>query len=167
MTQRLVLYQSTWHILLFMGKRIFIFLVSFVFITDVPKYRTFSPVFIYSVCLFVVVNILSFLSARDSVLHLFKKDDNTMSNNLSNMLLIVMWVTCICVPVLAWIDTPKFVQYLHKWEQFQVGSNWEFVEFSFHWKWLNIVTCLISAVRGPKFATTKKYIFTIAMFFIS
>jgi hypothetical protein len=70
----------------------------------------------------VVVNILSFLSARDSVLHLFNKDDN-VSGTVSNILLIVMLVTSFGVPVLAWIDTPKFVQYLHKWEQFQVGTN--------------------------------------------
>jgi len=65
---------------------------------------------------------MSFLSARDSVLHLFKKDDN-ISSTVFNILLIVALVSCICVPVLAWIDTPKFVQYLHKWEKFQVGSN--------------------------------------------
>jgi hypothetical protein len=36
--------------------------------------------------------------------------------------------------VLAWIDTPKFVQYLHKWEKYQVGSNWKFLEFGFNRK---------------------------------
>jgi hypothetical protein len=105
-----------------------LFLVSFVFITDVPIYRAFSPVFIYSVCLYVVVNIMSILNARDSVLHLFKNHVN-ISDSVFNILLIVMLVNYTGVPVLAWIDTPKFVQYLHKWEQFQVGSNWEFVEF--------------------------------------
>jgi len=98
------------------------FLVSFVFITDVPRYRAFSPVFIYSVCLYVVVNIMSFLSVKDSVMNLFKTDDN-ISDSVFNILVVVLLVYCICVPVLAWIDTPKFVQYLHKWEQFQVGSN--------------------------------------------
>jgi len=73
-------------------------------------------------CLCVVVNTLSFLSARDSVLHLFKKDDN-VSGTVSNILLIVLLVNSLGVPVLAWIDTPKFVEYLHKWKQFQVGSN--------------------------------------------
>jgi len=112
-----------------MGKRIikytkrnYIFLVTFVFITDVPRYRTFSPVFMYSVCLYVVICIMSFLSARESVLHLFKKDEN-ISDTVFNILLIAMLVNCTCVPVLAWLDTPKFVQYLHKWEQFQVCSN--------------------------------------------
>ena len=94
---------------------------------------------------------MSFLSARDSVLHLFKKEDN-ISSTVFNILLIVVLVSCICVPVLAWIDTPKFVQYLHKWEKFQVGSNWEFLEFIFNWKCLNFVTCLISAVWGQNFA---------------
>jgi len=65
---------------------------------------------------------MSFFSARDSVLHLFKKD-NTISVSVCNILVIVLLVNCTAVPVLAWLDTPKFVQYLHKWEQFQVGNN--------------------------------------------
>jgi heme/copper-type cytochrome/quinol oxidase subunit 1 len=97
-------------------------LASFVFITDVPRYRAFSPVFIYSVCLYVVVNIMAFLSAKDNVLHLFEIGDN-IRVSIFNALLTVMLVNCTGVPVLAWIDTPKFVQYLHKWEKFQVGSN--------------------------------------------
>jgi len=98
------------------------FLVSFVFITDVPRYRAFSPIFIYSVCLYVVVNILSFFSVRESVLHLFKKDED-ISDSIFSILLIVMLVNCTGVPVLTWIDTPKFVQYLHKWKEFQVNNN--------------------------------------------
>jgi len=99
-----------------------VFLVSFVFITDVPRYRALSPAFIYSVCLYVVVNILSFFSARESVLNLFQKDDN-VTESICNTLLIFVLVNCTGVPLLAWIDTPKFVQYLHKWEKFQVSSN--------------------------------------------
>jgi len=94
----------------------------FVFITDVPRYRAFSPVFIYSVCLYVVVNILSFFSVRESVLYLLKKDEN-ISESIFSILLIVILVNCTGVPVLAWIDTPKFVQYLHKWKEFQVSNN--------------------------------------------
>jgi hypothetical protein len=97
-------------------------LCMFLSVTDVPRYRAFSPVFIYSVCLYVVVNIKSFLNARNSVLHLFKKDD-TISVSIFNCILIVMLVNFAGFPVLAWIDTSKFVQYLHKWENFQVGSN--------------------------------------------
>jgi hypothetical protein len=103
-------------------KASYIFLVSFVFITDVPRYRAFSPVFIYSVCLYLVVNIMSFLSVKDSVLNLFEKADN-ISDSIINISFIVILVNCIGVPVSAWIDTPKFVQHLHKWEKFQVGNN--------------------------------------------
>jgi len=73
-------------------------------------------------CLYVVVNILSFLSARDSVLHLFKKDDY-IRDSIYNALVTVMLVNFTSVPLLTWIDTPKFMQYLHKWEKFQVGNN--------------------------------------------
>jgi len=62
------------------------------------------------------------LSVCYNVLHFFKKDDN-FSDSISNILPIVLTVNNTAVPVLAWIDTPKFVQYLHKWEQFQVGNN--------------------------------------------
>jgi len=65
---------------------------------------------------------MSFLSARDSVLNLFKKDNNT-SECIYSTVLIVMLVNCTGVPLLAWIDTSKFVQYLHKWEKFHVGNN--------------------------------------------
>ena len=97
-------------------------LVCFLFITDVPRYRAFSPVFIYSVCLYVVANIMLFVNARNIVLHLLKKDDS-ISVSILNSMLIVISLNCTGVPVLACLDTPKFVQYLHKWEQFQVGSN--------------------------------------------
>jgi len=65
---------------------------------------------------------MTFLSVSYSVLVLFKKED-TISGSVFNILLIALLVNCTAVPVLAWIDTPKFVQYLHKWEQFQVGNN--------------------------------------------
>ena len=61
----------------------------------------------------------------ESVLHLFKKDEN-LSDSIFNILMMNFLVNCIGVPVLAWMDTPKFVQYLHKWEQFQVGNNSSF-----------------------------------------
>jgi hypothetical protein len=108
-------------------------LIKFVFITDVPRYRAFAPVFIYSVCLYVLTNIMSFLNAREVFLHIFKKDDST-SGTVFNVLLIITLVNCTSVPVLSWIDTPKFVQYLHKWEEFQVGNNWQFLEFSVNCK---------------------------------
>jgi hypothetical protein len=65
---------------------------------------------------------MSFLSAWNSILNVFKKGDS-ISESIYNSVLIIMLVGCTGFPVLSWIDTPKFVQYLHKWEQFQVGSN--------------------------------------------
>jgi len=84
----------------------------------------------------VVFSVTSFLSAKESILNLFKKDDS-MRESIFNILIIITLVNCTGIPVLAWIDTPKFVQYLHKWEQFQVGNNWEFLEFCFNSKLLN------------------------------
>ena len=65
---------------------------------------------------------MSFFTAKDTALNLFQKDDS-ISDNVNNILGIIMLDICMGVPVLSWIDTPKFVQYLHKWEQFQVGNN--------------------------------------------
>jgi len=65
---------------------------------------------------------MSLLSAKDSVLHFFKKGDH-ISDSIYKALLTVILVVFTGVPVLAWMDTPKFVQYLHKWEKFQVGNN--------------------------------------------
>jgi len=74
------------------------------------------------VCLYVVVDIMSFLSAWESFLNLYKDVDNS-SGTVSCILVMVMLVNSLGAPVLAWIDTPKSVQYLHRWKQFQVGSN--------------------------------------------
>jgi hypothetical protein len=106
-------------------------LSQFVLITDVPRYRAFSPVFVYSVCLYVVVNIMTFLSASDIFPHVrvLKKDDS-ISGTIFNILLIFSLVNGTGVPFLSWIDTPKFLQYLRKWEQFKVGINSQFIDFS-------------------------------------
>ena len=142
-------YCSLWEkLVVICTKRSYICLVSFVFITDVPRYRAFSPVFIYSVCLYVVVNIMSFLSGGYSILYLFKRDDN-ISVTVFNIFVIVNLVNYIGIPVLTWIDTPKFVQYLHKWETFQVSNN------SRSWSSAstknNYFSCLISTVWDSKF----------------
>jgi len=94
--------------------------------------------------MYVVVNILSFFSARDSVLNLFKKDDS-MSDSIFNSALLVMLVSCSSFPVFSLIDSPKFVQYLHKWEQFQVGNN-SISCNSVSTENYYVLTCLISAV---------------------
>jgi hypothetical protein len=71
---------------------------------------------------------MSFLSARNFVLYLFKKDDSFGEYTFNSMLMVIL-VNGTGVPVSAWFDTPKFIQYLHTWEQFQVGSNSEFLKF--------------------------------------
>jgi hypothetical protein len=74
---------------------------------------------------------MSFLSAWKNILNVFKKD-GSINDFAFNVVVIVMLINCTAVPVLSWIDTPKFVQYLHKWEQFQVGSNLEYLQFIFN-----------------------------------
>jgi hypothetical protein len=77
----------------------------------------------------VVFSVTAFLNVRNGVLQLFKKEDS-IGDSVYNSLLIIMLVNCTGVPVLEWLDTPEFVQYLHKWEEFQVGNRSKFLEFS-------------------------------------
>jgi hypothetical protein len=98
-----------------------------------------------------MTNITSFLSVRNGVLHLFKKDDS-MGDSVYNSLLIIMLVSCTGVPVLAWLDTPKFLQYLQKWEEFQVGRNLKFVEFGVK----RIKYCDLSYFSSIKHSIRKK-----------
>jgi hypothetical protein len=132
-TKENILYYSTWYILPFIGNVSYkiskdYILSQIAFITDVPRYRAFSPIFIYSVCVYVVTSIMSILIAWNNILDVFKKD-GSINNTVYNSVLIIMLVTCTCLPVLSWIDTPKLVQYLHQWETFQVGSKSEFLQF--------------------------------------
>jgi hypothetical protein len=71
---------------------------------------------------------MSFLSAWNSIPNVFKKGDG-ISDYSFNIQLMLMLVTCTGVTVFSCIDTPKFLQYLHKWEEFQVGKNSDFLQF--------------------------------------
>jgi hypothetical protein len=71
---------------------------------------------------------MSILSTLKVILNAFKKEES-ISDSIYNCIQIILLVNCTGVPVLSWIDTPKFVQYLHKWEEFQVSSNSEFLQF--------------------------------------
>ncbi|PNF13585.1 hypothetical protein B7P43_G18230 [Cryptotermes secundus] len=57
-----------------------------------------------------MVNITSYFCVRDGVLLLFK-DNASFGDCTYNTNLIRMLVNSICVPVLAWLDTPTVVQY--------------------------------------------------------
>jgi hypothetical protein len=78
--------------------------------------------------LYVVVNITTFFSVTDRLLLLFKNNDD-IGDCIYNSIFIVILANCTCVPVLAWLDTPKAVHYFKKWEKFQVGSDSDFLRF--------------------------------------
>jgi hypothetical protein len=67
----------------------------------------------------VVVSTSALFNARHQLLLFFKKD-NDFSGSVYNSIFIIMLTNCTCVPVLAWLDTPRAVHYFKKWEQFQV-----------------------------------------------
>jgi hypothetical protein len=49
-----------------------------------------------------------------------------MNDTVFTFMIIINLANCTCVPVLAWLDTPKAIQYFKQWEQFQVRGDSNF-----------------------------------------
>ena len=47
------------------------------------------------------------------------KNGDFLTYTFNALMLIAVAVSC-CVPVLLWLDCPKYVQYLNSWAEFQV-----------------------------------------------
>jgi hypothetical protein len=87
-----------------------------------------SPVLAFSICFYVVVNASALSTARQEFMWLFK-EDNDFGNTIYISMFAITLANCTCVPVLAWLDTPRAVQYFKKWEQFQVRTASNFLNF--------------------------------------
>jgi len=46
-------------------------------------------------------------------------NDDFLTYTFNALMLLAVVVSC-CVPVLLWLDCPKYVQYLNSWSEFQV-----------------------------------------------
>ena len=53
------------------------------------------------------------------MLKLFEKNDDFLTFTFNALMLDAVVVSC-CVPVLFWLDCPKYVRYLNRWAEFQV-----------------------------------------------
>jgi hypothetical protein len=50
---------------------------------------------------------------------LLEKNDDFLTYTYNTLMLFGVVVSC-CVPVLFWLDCPKYFQYLNRWAEFQV-----------------------------------------------
>jgi hypothetical protein len=85
----------------------------------VPTFRVLSPLMGYSVWLYIWLLVLAYFNAGDILFKLLEKNDDFLTNTFNALLLNAVVVSC-CLPVLLWLDCPKYVQYLNTWSELQV-----------------------------------------------
>jgi hypothetical protein len=73
----------------------------------------------YSVCLYALVNTITYFGVKNKLIPFFKKDDE-LENLVYIVMLILVLLNFVCVPVFMWLDAPRAVQYLVQWKKFQV-----------------------------------------------
>jgi hypothetical protein len=121
-------------------------LTKLVLICRCPRYRSLTPALAYSICLYVAVSYSACFNVRHHLQPLFKQDDD-FRDSIYTFKLITMLANCTCVPVLAWLDTPRVVRYLKKWENFQVRRASQFLNSE------KKITLLIFMVRSSNLDT--------------
>jgi hypothetical protein len=88
-------------------------------VSGVTTFRALSPAMAYSVCLYAMVNTVTYFAVAYKLIPFFKKDDSF--ENLAYVIILMMLLSnFVCVPVLCWFDVRKAVEYLEKWKMFQV-----------------------------------------------
>jgi hypothetical protein len=85
----------------------------------IPTFRVLSPLMVYSVLLLICLLVVAYFNTIDILLTLLGKNDDFLLFTFNALMLYGVAVSC-CVPVLFWLDCPKYVQYLNRWEEFQV-----------------------------------------------
>jgi hypothetical protein len=96
-----------------------VYFIMQILLAGVPTFRALSPIMAYSVCFYVLVNLISYFSVKYRLLE-FLRNVDTMENVIYGFMIISALVSFLCTPVLAWFDTPKAVQYFDSWGKFQV-----------------------------------------------
>jgi hypothetical protein len=90
-----------------------------ILVSGVSTFRALSPAMAYSVCLYAMVNTVTYFAVRYNLIPFFKKDDS-FENLVYVIMLIMLLSNFVCVPVFSWFDARKAVEYLEKWKMFQV-----------------------------------------------
>jgi hypothetical protein len=113
----------------------------FSLIAGVPTFKVLSPIMVYSVCVYALVNTTAYFAVTYKIIPFFKNDDE-LENLVYVAMLILFVLNSVCVPVFMWLDAPKVVQYFEDWKKFQVCTD---VAIS-----LQMQTWLASQVRHGK-----------------
>ena len=77
---------------------------------------------VYSVLLHIWLLVVAYFNAGDILFILLGKNHDFLTYTFNALVLSAVVVSC-CVPVLFWLDCPKYVQYLNNWAEFQVTYN--------------------------------------------
>jgi hypothetical protein len=80
-----------------------------------------SPIMAYSVCLYTLVGAVTCSVVRDKIVPFFQNNDE-FENLVYVISTLLILLNCVCVPVFAWFDAPKAVEYLENWKLFQVRT---------------------------------------------
>lgn len=94
----------------------------FILIAGVLTFRPLSPIMAYSVCLYALVNTATYFGVRYKVIPFFQENDD-LENRVYIAMLLLLALSFSYVPVFAWLDAPKVVQYFEEWKQFQVRTH--------------------------------------------
>ena len=74
---------------------------------------------VYSVLLHICLLVVAYFNAGDVLFILLGKNHDFLTYTFNALMLFAVLVSC-CIPVLLWLDCPKYVQYLNSWAEFQV-----------------------------------------------
>jgi hypothetical protein len=74
---------------------------------------------VYSVLLHICLLVVAYFNAGDVLFILLGKNRYFLTYTFNALMLFAVVVSC-CIPVLFWLDCPKYVQYLNRWAEFQV-----------------------------------------------
>jgi hypothetical protein len=89
------------------------------FTAGVPTFRVLSPLMGYSVFLYIWILVVGYFNTGDLLFLLLENNDDFLTYTFNALLLMAVVFSC-CVPVLYWLDCPKYVHYLNTWAEFQV-----------------------------------------------
>jgi hypothetical protein len=114
------------------------------FTAGTPTFRVLSPLMFYSVLLYIWLPLLAYFNAGDLLFKLYEKNDDFLTSTFNALLLDAVAVSC-CLPVLLWLDCPKYVQYLNRWAEFQVT----YINISIMISPINILVYIIALLPIP------------------
>jgi hypothetical protein len=128
------------------------------FTAGIPTFRLLSPLMVYSVLLYIGLLVFSYFNVGNILFTLFEKNNDFLTYTLNFLLLDAVIVSC-CVPVLFWLDCPKYVRYLNRWTEVQVT----FINISLIIRSINVLVYIIVLLLIPVAAQSKKWVCSLSL----